>query len=86
MGRGYVKVNQHQKYLLGEGWKCDKSPTGAHHWREHSHGVFYCKYCYEAKKMPYTFQEAMDGNTTISLMGDGKPNTRLELRGRVKED
>jgi hypothetical protein len=33
-------------YLNSERWKCDKSPSGAHHWII-SQGQMNCKYCCE---------------------------------------
>ena len=49
-----------EEYLASECWKCNKSPTGAHHWREiqkftdgsiHT-GLFYCLWCYDSREYP----------------------------------
>lgn len=56
-------MNKHTKYVKSNEWQCPKSPTGAHHWVEHSHadlpGVFYCKWCFEVKEFPVTLAQAM---------------------------
>jgi len=56
MGR---KTLTYEEYLTSDVWLCGKSPTGAHHWveiqrgRYSAHtGVFYCKYCGDAKEFP----------------------------------
>lgn len=57
------KVNVVDKGYIESGvWKCDKSPTGAHHWVEiqsdHTKGLFYCIHCFDVKKFPLTLEEA----------------------------
>jgi len=41
--------NPEHSYLKSEEWKCTKSPTGAHFWKETSKeyglGLFHCQYC-----------------------------------------
>lgn len=63
-------------YLKSDVWKCKDSPTGAHHWIEIKgskiSGVFYCKWCGDARKFPLTMADAMDGRYSISLEG-GEP-------------
>ena len=43
-------------YIKDGSWKCDKSPTGAHHWVAKSYkggyGEFKCKWCSEVKWFP----------------------------------
>lgn len=52
--------NQHQQYLASGVWKCDKSPTGAHHWigmdKDGPTGDFYCKYCLDTKRLPISYE------------------------------
>jgi len=36
-------------YLASNGWKCEKSPTGAHFWVG-DHADMECKYCEATKK------------------------------------
>ena len=51
-------------YVASDAWKCDKSPTGAHHWLEKDvdgKRIFYCKWCFDVKNFPYTFEEATGG-------------------------
>ena len=49
----------HEEYLKSDVWKCDKSPTGAHHWREIEKGgsaiLFLCKWCLDVKEFPARF-------------------------------
>jgi len=48
-------------YLRSDRWKCSESPTGAHHWVEHhSDGIFICKWCFDVKRFPRTFQGALE--------------------------
>lgn len=56
-----------KEYLASDVWKCDKSPTGAHHWvaMEQSmelkaKGYFRCKHCGDVKQFPTTFQSTME--------------------------
>lgn len=64
MESGIVAIN-HQKYLAGDTWKCDKSPTGAHYWvglpdtAEDGYCIFLCKHCFDARKLPITFDAAL---------------------------
>ncbi len=44
----------HQTYLKSGVWKCQESPSGAHHWVEKRgastvYGVFQCLHCSEEK-------------------------------------
>lgn len=47
---------KYEAYLKSDVWRCKDSPTGAHHWIEiggpKTAGVFYCKWCGDAKKFP----------------------------------
>lgn len=48
-------------YLRSGVWKCSKSPTGAHYWREIRNskpkGLFYCIHCKDVKRFPIAFGE-----------------------------
>jgi hypothetical protein len=55
------KLRQAQsQYVSSEVWKCEKSPTGAHHWQvetpatgEHTTGVWgKCKWCQVEREYP----------------------------------
>ncbi len=55
----------YEEYLASGVWKCDKSPTGAHYWREYigkdsERGIFYCKWCYDTKQMAVSFPDDGD--------------------------
>jgi len=44
----------HQAYLKSDGWKCQRSPSGAHHWVEcrassTDSGTFQCVHCGEKR-------------------------------------
>jgi hypothetical protein len=43
-----------KEYIESNVWRCEKSPTGAHHYVEsvRAHGVFICKWCGEDKRFP----------------------------------
>lgn len=62
-----------EAYLKSDVWKCEDSPTGAHHWIEikgpKTSGIFYCKWCGDAKKFPLTFSDAMGKKYSIGLEG-----------------
>lgn len=61
MGR---KAMTHEEYLTSDAWKCPDAPvnpniplqvennTGAHHWIEIKSGLWYCKYCHDARRFP----------------------------------
>ena len=46
----YIKDRNFKQYLESESWKCDKSPSGAHHWiiggLEQT-----CKFCGEVREV-----------------------------------
>lgn len=49
-------------YLVSDCWKCDKSPTNAHHWRRldqteqlFREGWFMCQCCGDTKRMIVEF-------------------------------
>jgi len=49
-----------KKYIESESWKCEDSPTGAHHWIEiHGKGIYQCKWCEEVKEYPSNFTDAL---------------------------
>jgi len=42
---GYtMNVSDNKEYIESSRWKCDKSPSGAHHWIVSNHQMT-CKYC-----------------------------------------
>ena len=46
------------EYIRSGRWICKPSPTGAHHWVEVPEvktGQFVCKYCYDNRKFPVTY-------------------------------
>jgi len=52
----------YEEYYESGVWKCDKSPTGAHHWIELTSsnkvkGMWCCKYCSDVTKFPLTWEE-----------------------------
>lgn len=58
------KALTHEEYLASDVWRCLGAPinldiplqvinnTGAHHWIEIKSGLWYCKYCCDARKLP----------------------------------
>jgi hypothetical protein len=51
---------KNKEYFNSGGWKCDKSPGGAHYWIV-SEGHMTCKHCMENRLVPpnpYTFQDS----------------------------
>jgi len=48
---------EYLQYVDSGCWRCDNSPTGAHHWVEHL-GLWFCIYCSEARRFPMTFTDA----------------------------
>jgi hypothetical protein len=48
-------------YLKMELWKCDISPSGAHHWVELSYNSskFKCKYCGLSRRFPTNYSDAL---------------------------
>jgi len=52
------KALTYEQYLASDVWRCEDSPTAAHHWVEiqtdeelHT-GLWYCKYCMDVKTFP----------------------------------
>lgn len=45
-------------YVARGNWKCDKSPTGAHHWfyADYTANSWDCVHCLEQKKFPMTLR------------------------------
>ena len=38
-------------YILAGRWRCDDSPTDAHHWIESDEsGAFVCRYCHKSRR------------------------------------
>lgn len=56
-------LDLYNEYLRGDTWKCEKSPTKAHHWQEANHenevAMFICKHCEEKRKLPNTWGGAL---------------------------
>ena len=49
-----------REYIKSGRWKCNDSPTNAHHWIEvDESGIFHCKYCGDARRYPRTFDGAL---------------------------
>ena len=66
---------QHKRYIESGRWKCSSSPTNAHHWIDHhSDGIFICKWCFDVRKFPRTF----DGILKVTY---GKKVPFTSLRG-----
>lgn len=51
------------KYLKSGMWKCSRSPSGVHYWREikdsKPKGLFYCIYCRDVKWFPATLEQVL---------------------------
>jgi len=55
-----ARMMGHSAYLESDVWRCNKSPTGAHHWigiGKQGSGIYYCKWCLEVKKFPGTWND-----------------------------
>lgn len=44
MTQSSMKVTEDKEFLGSERWKCEKSPSGAHHWIVYSNNQT-CRYC-----------------------------------------
>ena len=55
MGRHNMSEKTYEQYVESGCWRCDKSPTGAHHSIEIKGGRFYCKYCFDVEKFITVF-------------------------------
>ena len=44
----YIGRQDHAEYLKGDSWRCNSSPSGAHHWIIGSQTI--CKYCLTVKQ------------------------------------
>lgn len=71
------KALGYHEYLASNVWRCEKSPNGAHYWREiqpnpdggvHT-GIFVCQYCFDSKKMP-VYWSRVDPTRKDYLMED----------------
>jgi len=78
MGK-HRKLMTYAEYLASDVWKCEKSPTGAHHWigiGKETSGLFYCKWCLDVKKGPGSWQEysrmAYGGRVPLSRPSKGE--------------
>jgi len=70
----------YDNYIEGGSWRCNKSPTGAHHWVElpntskGGRAIFLCQWCYDAKELPVTYEAGLRFNgrhvIPISLRGN----------------
>lgn len=56
-----------REYVSSGRWKCDKSPTGAHHWVRLTHttrllegGYFNCKYCNDVRRFITSWDDIRD--------------------------
>lgn len=66
----------YEEYVKSGVWKCDKSPTGAHHWVElkettklAKEGYFVCIYCHDVKKFPTNWEQVSKVWTTLVISG-----------------
>jgi hypothetical protein len=48
MRQGSMNTSDNKEYISSDRWKCEKSPTGAHHWIVHTYEAT-CKYCDQSK-------------------------------------
>ncbi len=48
MKQPYI-LAKHNEYIESDRWKCNESPTKAHHWIISGKGIV-CKYCSETKE------------------------------------
>jgi hypothetical protein len=55
-------------YLQSERWKCEHSPTGAHHWLSPTGNIFVCIYCGHKRKYPISIDEALKFNKPAKLV------------------
>ena len=44
MTQSSMKVTEDREFLGSSRWKCEQSPSGAHHWIVHSYNQT-CRYC-----------------------------------------
>jgi len=50
MGYGVLRSSQDKEFIISERWKCEKSPSGAHHWIISNHNMI-CKHCSMCKEL-----------------------------------
>ncbi len=50
MGYSSMKISENREYIESDRWRCNKSPSGAHHWIIHSQEMT-CKYCDLSKQI-----------------------------------
>lgn len=62
MGRKTESIDR--EYIKSGVWKCNKSPTGAHHWVEMieterlaSNGYFVCIHCLDVSRFPVHWEQ-----------------------------
>jgi hypothetical protein len=53
MRRGLMNATGEKEYVASGVWKCDKSPSGAHHWII-DRTLMTCRYCNNCKQMTST--------------------------------
>ena len=63
------KFKPDREYIVSGEWKCEKSPSGAHHWIRHD-SVWICKYCGDVRRFPGAWDE-------LVKMGGTKTNIRV---------
>jgi len=71
------KFKPDKEYIKAGEWKCEKSPTGAHHWIRHD-SVWICKHCLDVRVFPNTWDE-------LVKMGGTKTNIKLGGTAKVLE-
>jgi hypothetical protein len=50
MGQSSMKASGDKEYLASGRWKCEKSPSGAHHWVVQSYEMT-CRFCNDIKEI-----------------------------------
>jgi hypothetical protein len=53
MRRGSMNVSGEKEYVASGSWKCDKSPSGAHHWII-EHNQMTCRHCNNSRQITNT--------------------------------
>jgi hypothetical protein len=50
LGQNPMKSSGDKEYLISGRWKCEKSPSGAHHWMVARYEMT-CRYCNDNRQM-----------------------------------
>ena len=84
-----ARMMGHSEYLESDVWRCNESPTGAHHWigvGVQGSGIFYCKWCLEVKRFPGTWRDylILAGEDKSPLVIAHRDLLPYDTIGRVK--